>query len=408
MSSMRVFQINTSFRNGGSTGRIAYGISQSLKRRGWEDYAAFAYGDDGDNINYFRIQDKIERKASILKTRVFGMHGLYNKRETVELLGILDKIKPDVIQLHNLHNHYINIQLLFDYIKKNNIPTVWTLHDCWSFTGWCAYFDYKNCSKWKTGCNNCCAIHEYPFTWFFDRSRELYQMKRDIFSGVNNLTIVTPCKWLSELVGQSFLSEYPRHVIYNGVDTRLFRPYIDEEFRAKYNLENKKIVLSVASVFDRRKGTDFILRLPDKLPEDHTLVMVGVSEKLKKKLSSKCIAIPRTNDIHELACAYSAADVFINPTLEDNFPTTNIEALACGTPIVTYRTGGSPEAIDNNTGIVVEKGNEDKFIEAIISITKKKKENVTRVKCVERCQALFQSVERYNDYCKLYEEVANK
>jgi len=262
---MRILQINTRYKFGGSTGRIVFDLVNSIQDKGYEAYAAYGYEFRSGSEPYTLKMESIFRlKLSILETRLFGKHGFYNIDSTKKLINWIKTINPDIIHIHNLHNHYINVQMLFNYIKNNNIPIVWTLHDCWSFTGWCAYFDYVGCSKWKTMCEKCPCKHDYPFTWFFDRSKTLYKLKKQAFCNVNKLIIVTPSEWLKKNVDQSFLKGYSTQIIHNGIDLDVFKP-IESDFRNRFGLEKKKVVLSVVNVFEPRKGTDFLLRLPDLL-----------------------------------------------------------------------------------------------------------------------------------------------
>ena len=405
---MKILQINTTFKGGGSTGRIVADLFELMTKEGEDAYAVYGYETvkvESDKL--YQVQNRFERKISILQTRIFGKHGFYNIRSTRKLVDWIDEVNPDIVHLHNLHNHYINIQILFDYIKKKNIAVVWTLHDCWAFTGWCAYFDYYGCNKWIEGCNHCPAKHDYPKTWFFDRSEELYKKKANIFVGVRNMYIVTPSKWLAELAKKSMLGDYSIQTINNGVDVYVFEPKDYRTIiRQKYSIgEDKKMILSVASRFTRRKGIEFIKKIPEKLDEDCILVVVGVDEKNKEELSGKAICISRTENVNQLAELYSAADVFINPTLEDNFPTTNLEALACGTPIITYNTGGSPEAVDSDSGVVIEKGDEEAFIDAINKSLKKSQAPEIIVKCRNRATQYFEKKACYMKYINLYRDV---
>ena len=277
---MKVLQINAVYKNGGSTGRIAYDLKNVSEKDGIEAYVAFGFEyEKTSDLNTYKIESIPELKFSILQTRLFGMHGFYNISSTKRLISWISEIKPDLIHLHNLHCHYMNIDLLFRYIKANNIPVVWTLHDCWSFTGWCAHFDYAGCEKWKTHCHSCELKHSYPFTWFFDNSEELYDKKKNVFCGVDNLTIVTPSNWLASKVKDSFLKDYSTVVINNGIDLNVFKP-LKTDFRNKYKLNGKKIVLAIANGFSKNKGIDFILKLPDVLPNDHVVVIVGADPSL--------------------------------------------------------------------------------------------------------------------------------
>lgn len=327
---MKVLQINTTFRNGGSTGRIAYDLMQIQKQEGIEAYAAYGYETGAPHTdNTICLQSTLQRKINILRTRLFDHHGFYNEAETRKLIRWMDEIHPDIIHLHNIHNHYVNVKMLFDYIKQHDIPVVWTLHDCWPFTGHCAYFDFANCDKWKNGCYDCPSLKNYPPTWCFDRTRRNYKDKKIVFTGVKNLTLVTPSEWLAKLTRESFLKDYPVEVINNGVDTNVFKPKVSD-IKKKLGIEGKKVILSVVNMWGGRKGSEYLVKLASLLSDDEVIVVVGMQpSQMKYLVPEKMIGIQRTNSVQELAMFYSAADVFVIPTLEDNFPTTNIESLAC-------------------------------------------------------------------------------
>lgn len=402
---MKILQINTVYKTGGSTGRIVYDLQQ-ISQENMESYVAFGYGKGfyhGKNI--FKIESILELKINILKTRLFAHHGFYNQIQTKRLLNYINEIKPDIIHLHNLHNHYVNVKMLFDYIKFNNTPIIWTLHDCWSFTGWCAYFDFIDCDRWKRGCANCPNKREYPYTWFFDRSRKNYAEKKACFQNVQNLMIVTPSNWLDGLVKQSFLSEYPIQVIHNGIDLSVFKP-MKSEFKEKYGISSKKMILAVSMGLSKRKGIAHIYKLAKMFDQEkQVIVIVGLSKKQIDFLPKGILGVPRTNSSQELAKIYSAADVFINPTLEDNYPTTNLEAIACGTPVVTYCTGGSPESVFEGCGEVVDKGNCLDFYKAVKRVLKKGKDVAH---CVEIAKLHFDKNNCFQQYIALYRKMGKK
>lgn len=330
-----------------STGRICTDLAESLTKKGHK--VKIAYGRENVPQQYkkyaVRIGSDFDCKLHGIVTRLFDRHGFASKTATKKFLEWADKYDPDVLHLHNLHGYYINIEMLFDWIKRRpDMKVIWTLHDCWAFTGHCSYFNYVKCSKWKSKCKNCPQKREYPASYFIDNSENNFIRKRNAFTGVKNMTIVTPSKWLAGLVKQSFLKEYPVQVIHNGIDTDIFKP-TPSNFREKYHLENKKIILGVASTWDRRKGLDDFVKLAEMLDDTYRIVLVGLSEKQLKQMPQNIIGIMRTNNTKELAKIYTAADVFLNLTYEDNYPTVNLEAQACGTPCVTYNTGGSVESV---------------------------------------------------------------
>jgi len=334
-------------------------------------------------------------------------HGFASRKATKQLINKIEELKPDVINLHNIHGYYVNIEILFDYLKKINIPVVWTFHDCWPFTGHCSYFDSVACEKWKTHCQNCPKKSFYPKSLLIDNSFKNFSDKKQIFNQLDNLHIITPSNWLKNLVKQSFLSKFPVSCIHNGIDLSKFNPVENvEKLIQKWNLKDKIIVLGVASIWDRRKGLDDFISLSNKLSDTYQIILIGLTKKQIAQLPKNIIGIERTESIEELAEYYSLAKVFVNPTYQDNFPTTNIEALACGTPVVTYNTGGSPEAIDKETGIVVEKGNVNDLKTAIERVTSAKTEYYDKEKCRKRAEKHFDKNERYQDYLQLFKTLA--
>ena len=354
---MKVLQIN-SVCGIRSTGRICTDLADVLMKHGHE--CRIAYGREDVPEKYkpiaYRIGSETDVRLHVLRTRLFDSAGFGSRRATEKLVGYIGEYAPDIIHLHNIHGYYLNIEVLFDYLSNADVPVVWTLHDCWAFTGHCACFDYVGCCRWKTGCCDCPQKREYPASYFLDRSKRNLQRKRELFTGVKNMTIITPSEWLASLAGESFLGRYPIHVIRNGIDLEAFKP-INSGFAEKYGLGDKKIVLGVASTWSERKGLRDFDRLSEILSKDkYKIVLVGADDAQKKSISPDILCIGRTNSVSELAGIYTAADVYVNATYEDNFPTTNIEALACGTPVVTYNTGGSPESLAERCGRVVDKG----------------------------------------------------
>ncbi len=388
---MRIVQINHfSYK---AAGHIMMNIHHELLKRGIDSYVVWGRGRNAENEHEYYMNDDFGVKLHAGYTRLTDRTGFASVSATKKLLKWLDSVQPDMIHLHCIHGYYINIELLFDYIRKNNIRTIWTQHDCWSFTGHCAYFDAVGCEKWKNGCYSCEQLKTYPAS-FRDASQKNWKDKKRIFSGLD-ITLVTPCHWLKELIGQSFLSEYPTEVIYNGIDLDVFKRS-DRQFRAKNHLEKHCVILGVASEWSKRKGLDDFLKLNKMIDHDkYKIIIVGLTPKQASSMPENIIAVTRTNNVSELADIYSSADVFFNPTYEDNFPTTNIEALACGTPIVTYKTGGSPEAVQKENGIVVDKGNIEKAFEAIKTISKKPFDSV-------KCDGVFAKQSMIESYLKIY------
>ena len=344
---MKIVQINATC-GVGSTGKICVGISEILSKENIENYIFYSNKTNGYGLG-IGFAEKKYIKLQALKSRIFGNYGFNSKKITKKIIDELEKIQPDIIHLHNIHGHDCNLEMLFTYFKKKQTKLVWTFHDCWAFTGYCVYFDMVKCGKWKTKCENCEKIREY--SWLFDRSSVLYEKKKQLFEGLD-LTIVTPSWWLADLVKQSFLKDYPVHVIHNGIDLSVFKPR-ESDFRERYKLENKKIVLGVSFEWSKRKGLDVFVDLSQRLPGDYKIVLVGTNAEVDKCLPDGIVSIHRTQNQQELAEIYAAADLFVIPTREENYPTVNMEALACGTPVLTYRTGGSAEMLDEHCGSVV-------------------------------------------------------
>lgn len=360
---MKVLQIN-SVCGVGSTGRIATDLYKILEEQGHECVIAYGRGTAPEGIKTIKIGTNFDNYMHVAKTRLLDKHGFGSTRATKEFIKKVEEYDPDVIHLHNIHGYYINIEILFDYLKRVNKKVVWTLHDCWTFTGHCAYFDYVGCSKWKIGCKKCPQKKQYPNSIFIDSSESNFERKKEVFTGVKDLTIVTPSKWLAGLVKESYLAEYKVEVINNGINLDVFKP-TESDFRKRYGLEDKFIVLGVASVWDRRKGLKYLVEISEELDNSYKVVVVGVTERQRKRLPKNIIGITNTTNVQELVKIYSAADIFVNPTLEDNYPTTNIEAMACGTPIITFKTGGSDECCNYGVGYSVDKEDINKVINLI-------------------------------------------
>ena len=396
---MKILEINQV--NFGSTGHIMLQIADLATKKGHEVICSFyARRNKDKDKNCIYIGNKVSHNIHKKLYRKTGNNGCYSKISTWNFLRKVKKFDPDLIHIHNLHNCYINLPMLFNYIKKNNKRVVWTLHDCWSFTGQCPYFTAVGCEKWKTGCHDCEQINRYP-SCSVDRTDKMWNRKKEWFTGVQNLTIVTPSQWLADLAKQSFLKDYPVKVINNGINLDVFKP-TESDFRTKHNLEDKKIILGVASVWEVRKGLDVFIELSKRLDDRYKIVLVGTNDEVDKKLPEGIISIHRTSNQKELAELYTAADVFFIPTREDNFPTVNMESLACGTPVLTFNTGGSPEMVDEATGVVLMNEDIASVEQAVISMCESG--NYSKDACIERAKQ-FDSVLKYNEYLSLFENI---
>jgi glycosyltransferase involved in cell wall biosynthesis len=402
---MTIFQISSEL-NIGSVGRIAEQIGEAVIAEGWRSF--ISYGREGavSKSSIYKIGHKIDFYVHALGTRLTGRHGFFSRRATKKLIKEIEGIKPDVIHMQHLHGYYINIELLFNFLAKLGKPIVWTFHDCWSFTGHCAYYDLVGCEKWQTECNTCPQLNEYPKAVFRDNSNKNFRDKRRLFNSVDNLTIVPVSKWLEGEVRKSFLSLHRIQTIQNGIDIDKFR-WSGNNIKTQFNIENKFVVLGVANPWDTRKGLKFFIEMANILTDRFQIVLIGLSQRQIEEVPPNIIALKKTNNIDELVDFYSSADVFVNPTLEDTFPTTNLEALACGTPVVTFNSGGSSEAVDSDTGIVVEEKNSESLCKAIFEIDRNGKSFYTR-KCRERAESNFRKEDRFQDYIELYYDILNK
>lgn len=401
---MRLLQINV-VANWGSTGRIAEEIGQCAISENWESYVAYGRNANASSSNLLKIGSRKDILYHVLYSRLFDLHGLASRKATINLIKLIKQIKPNIIHLHNIHGYYLNYPILFDYLSRSSIPVVWTLHDCWAFTGHCSHYDFIKCRKWETKCENCALSKSYPASWRADRSTENYLLKKKLFANLSNLTIVPVSNWLACEVQKSFLGKVPLQMIHNGVDVDVFR--VCCSVKERFMNENKMMILGVASVWSPRKGLGDFIKLATVLPKDCVIVLLGLSSDQMKNLPENVIGITRVNDTHQLAELYSSADVFVNPTWEDNFPTTNIEALACGTPIITYRTGGSVEAVTVETGIIVEQGDIDGLLAAIERIKSKGRDYYASA-CRNHAVLFYSKKERYTEYLRLYKNILNQ
>ena len=396
--------------NVGSTGRIVYGVSALAEAKGYRCFRAYPASRNllPPRENDFIISSVPVKFISTRAARLTGLNGCFAWFSTLRLLRKLDEWKPDVLHLHNLHDSYVNLPMLFDYIKKHDIKVVWTLHDCWSFTGHCPHFTLCGCERWKSGCGHCPQLDVYP-RLLPDTTAWLWKKKKRWFTGVEDLTLVTPSKWLADLVKASFLKDYPVEVINNGIDLESFQP-TPSDFRREHGFAEagdaslpgkpKYMVLGVSFGWDRKKGLDVFEALSARLGDDYRIVLVGTDDKLDAKLPKEILSIHRTHDQKELAALYSAADVFVNPTREDNFPTVNIESLACGTPVLTFETGGSVEIPDESCGAVVPVDDVEALAREIVRVCETKPYSPEA--CTARA-ACFKRDAQFKRYLRLYE-----
>jgi glycosyltransferase involved in cell wall biosynthesis len=380
-----------------STGKIAQQIGEQAIANGWESWIAYSSREPKlpSESNIVEVGARINSYLHYVKSKLFDREGLASRSATNILIEKIKEIKPDVIQLHNIHDHWLNYRILFEYLNSTDIKVVWTFHDSWAFTGHCFHFVTKDCQRWKIECHDCPLQREYPKT-FLDRSRKNFELKKRLFTSNPNLTIVGCSNWMADLVHMSFLKDKRIEVIHNGIDLNVFKPSGSKPNDGTFR------VLAVSNVWNKEKGYYDILKLREHLPADYEIIIVGLTADQLKELPKGIKGIQRTQNVQEMVELYSSSNVLINPTYADTFPTINIEALACGTPVITYNTGGSPEIIDEKTGIVVEQGNLEALTNAITSLS----ENPLDSKeCRKRAETLFNKEERFKDYINLYEQL---
>ena len=396
---MKVLIINA-VCGSGSTGRIVTDLCKDLKTQGHEVKVIYGVGqatniDEEDTIC---MNNKAGYYIHNALAKMTDHTGLYSTPQTWWVTRKIREFAPDVIHLHNLHGYYINYKVLFEFLADYDHPVIWTLHDCWAFTGHCAYFSALKCNKWKTQCYDCPGLSEYPICKFKGDVEKNFRIKKNAFTSVRDMRIVTPSKWLANLASQSYLGTYPITVINNRVDRDIFKPR-QSNFRNDHGLIGKKVILGVSNVWNSKKGFSDFLKLSTMLGDAYAIVMVGLTESQLGDLPSNIVGIQRTQSTQELAEIYSASDVFVNLTYQDNYPTVNLEALACGTPIVTYNTDGSIEAADETCGVIVEQGDIEGVIKAIDSVLKLNRENA-----VLRSKTYMKNNE-YDTYMALYDTV---
>lgn len=383
-----------------STGKIAQSIGEAAMRNGWGSYIAYSSRESlvPCKSKVIEVGSKIDPYIHYAENLLLDREGLSSRCATKKLVEQIKAIHPDVVQLHSLHDHWLNYKILFEYLNTTDIQVVWTFHDCWAMTGHCMHFVTKNCDRWKTGCHDCLMKGEYPKS-LVDRSRKNWELKKSLFAGCKNLSVVACSDWIADFARESFLKDKRILTIHNGVDLSIFKP--------QSKTESKRFkIIAVSSPWYPAKGELDIYKLRSILSdEDFEIIMVGLSANQMKKLPAGIKGIQRTHNVNELAKLYSDSDVLINPTYADTFPTVNLEALACGTPVITYRTGGSPEAVDEKTGIVVEQGNVGALAEAIHTI---KESPLSSADCRKRAEEHFDKDKCFEKYIDLYNDLNKK
>lgn len=400
-----LLQINTVLTSN-ATGRIAEEIGLCAMSLGWKSVIAYGRNTRPSGSMLLKIGSPWGIWMHWLISRIFDAHGLGSRMATRKLIRQIQELEPSIIHLHNIHGYYLNYPLLFDFLAKNKIPVVWTLHDCWAMTGHCSHFDYIKCDRWKTKCDGCSQKNEYPRSIGFNRALANFECKKRLFGDVKNLTIVAVSDWLAKTAKESFLNSHRIIRIYNGIDLDKFhsRREHKESIASRNCLVGVNYILSVANPWSEKKGLTDFYRIRKKLSKVYEIVLVGMSDEQLQALPSGITGIKKTEQQEELRILYAHALAFVNLTLEDSFPTTNLEALACGTPVITYHTGGSVEAATAETGRIVAQGDLDGVVKAIVELSEKDRSELSKA-CRNRAEGCFNKKDRFREYIDLYEEL---
>lgn len=399
-----LLQINVDANNG-SNGSIARDIGTMALARGWKSYIAYGRSQIPCDSELIRVGSDFDVKMHGLLTRLFDRHGLGSVFTTRRFIKKVEKIKPDIVHLHNIHGYFINYKILFEYLIKNDIPIVWTFHDCWPFTGHCGHFELYGCNRWKSMCHKCPAIHDYPSSLFIDKSQQSYQLKKSLFTSSSRLIVTTVSKWLEGLVKESFFAKYPIRVIYDGINTDSFQS-IGSDLRSQYGLEGKCVLVSAAANWSVSKGWDDYIKLSKLLPDSCVIMLVGVTDEQRKILPKNIIGVPRQEGKEKLAIYYSMADILLNLSHQETFGMTTAEALACGTPGISYNKTACPELLSPDTGVVVEAGDMEQILAAIEEIKSKGKASYSTA-CRQRVLDNFDFKKVNAQFFDIYNEILN-
>ncbi|MCA4563338.1 glycosyltransferase [Bacteroides xylanisolvens] len=398
----KIFYISGSI-NFGAPGRILEQMGLLAQKHGYEVMVAHSTRNENPSqLPHFAMTTKCQEVIHAIGAKFLDLHGLLSTKQTKALVERIKEYQPDIIHLHNIHGYFCNFKVLFEYLDIIDTPIVWTMHDCWPFTGRCFHFVGANCYKWKTGCYDCQSEAGYTVSKYVDRSKSFYELKKRLFSSVKNMTMVPVSNWQATFLKDSFLKNCNVHTIHNGVDLKKFLPVDGVRLREKHQLEGKFVLLGVASPWNMRKGLGDFCKLRLMLSFDFAIILVGLKPEQMEKLPEGIIGISRTESQRELAEYYSMADVFVNLTYLDTFPTVNLEALACGTPVLTYKTGGSPEAVDEQTGVVVEQRDLKEVVRVLCSM---KRDKFSSSACRKRAEELFDKDKCFESYIELYDSL---
>lgn len=392
----KLLQINVT-ANWGSTGRIAEQINVEASNRGWDCYVAYGRHVNNSKSTFLKVGNKFNVYWHYAQNRIFDNEGLASSIPTRKLIKAIKEIQPDIIHLHNIHDHWLNYEILFKYLNATDIPVVWTFHDFWAITGHCAHFISANCEKWQHECGSCPLSKS-----LIDRSRRNFLLKKKLFLANKNLHVVAVSDWVGGLVKKSFLSNKDIRIIPNGINLNVFRPLSKSETDCLY--KDKFIILAVASQWKSGKGLEDYIAMSSLLKEDELIVLVGVDENIKKTLPDNIIGVSRTNSQSELVSLYSRADVVTSFSSAETFGLTIVEAFACGTPVVAYDNTAQAYLVTEDTGNLVQTGNYVAAYQAIQSIHQNGKERYSDA-CLRLVAESYDEKQCTEKYINLYNEI---
>ena len=396
---MKIALIN-SVSSYGSTGRICDAIASMAIARGYEAKVFYGLGKSNNN-NAIKISNGVDYIVHNVLSRLFDAEGLFSSIGTLIMIRELKEYQPDIIHIHNLHGHYINFKLLFKFIgARTNSRVIMTLHDCWSFTGHCAHFDIVRCEKWHDGCYKCPHREVYPKS-YLSRSERNYNLKKELIANLGaRLYLVPVSNWMSSFLSKSMYTDIKYSVIHNGIDLTVFKYSENSDVLTRYKIKGKYI-LGIANPWSSYKGLDDMVKLRSFLDESISMVLVGLSQEQIDIMTKGVVGLRPTNNLEELVALYSSALVLVNTTYCDNYPTVNLESIACGTPVITYKTGGSPESITSQTGAVVRQGDVQGLVDAIDRMDAHNRDEL-REHCISYAKSFFNQDLCFDSYINLY------
>lgn len=397
---MVVVQINAAYEYG-STGRTVKEMHEHLIEKGVKSYVYYPDNFPGRRSDEV-IGTTLDYKVHAFLSRLTGLQAYFSFFSTKRLIKKLEKIKPNIVVIRNIHSNYINLPLLTKYLAAHDIATVIVLHDCWFYTGHCFHYTEVGCDKWQNECNNCPLIHKNNTSWFFDTSKWVFRHRKEMMDAIPHLAVVGVSEWITGEARKSPIFENAKVItrIYNWIDLNRFYPRDTARITEKYKTEGAFVVLGVAMSWDYHKGMEVFIELAKALP-DIKIVMIGQMPEIA--LPSNIIKVERTSSVEELAEHYSMADVLLNLSLQESFGKVAAEALACGTPLIVNNATANTE-LPGDCGYVIESNELSQITDAIKRIEKVGKLSYSK-RCVERAKSLFEKDKNLKAYDILFNDL---